>query len=528
MRGDFMAKEHMSPRRAKLSTTLRCTTSTTALVLAGSILTVVGLLATVLLTGSELAYAQETPSPPPAASDLASNSDPDQIPGLDSESNQSMDQNLNRIGSVQDDTLFVSLPQIITAALERNEMLAASSSLSDAASAEALGAWRGFLPRIQIGEFFVRSNNALDAFAFKLNKRAVDPLNDFTPDAINNPPTAEQFNTRFMVMQPIFNGLMGLNGKRAADKAAQAAQFNHKRAEETVVFQAIQSYQGLALAKAFEKVMLVAVTSAEGHVKQAKAMVEAEMATAADLLQAEVFLSNLQQQLIETRNMMAVAGENIKLLTAIHTQIPLAPALMLSDQQLDSLPAELDLTAIIQRPDLQAHKLRTEAAGKMVNVAWGAVIPHINLSVQKDLFGERIFSDDADSWRLGIFGTWDIFSGLENVGNIKKAKAEKRAAEYMYDFETRQARVQATQAWLEAKAALEKVNVSRDAVAAAQEGLRIVSNQYREGLASMIDLLDTQAAATRAEGNLVQALHDYQVGLARLEYAGAREYPVQN
>ncbi len=63
--------------------------------------------------------------------------------------------------------------------------------------------------------------------------------------------------------------------------------------------------------------------------------------------------------------------------------------------------------------------------------------------------------------------------------------------------------------------------MARDAVAAAREGLRIVTNQYREGLASMVDLLDTQAAATMAEGNLVQARHDLAVGLANLEFSGA-------
>jgi len=63
--------------------------------------------------------------------------------------------------------------------------------------------------------------------------------------------------------------------------------------------------------------------------------------------------------------------------------------------------------------------------------------------------------------------------------------------------------------------------VAREAVDAARTGLKIVSNQYREGLASMVNLLDTQAYATQAEGNLVQALHDFSVGLANLEFAGA-------
>ena len=62
------------------------------------------------------------------------------------------------------------------------------------------------------------------------------------------------------------------------------------------------------------------------------------------------------------------------------------------------------------------------------------------------------------------------------------------------------------------------------AVDAARASLRIVSNQYREGLATMVDLLDVQAAATGAEGDLVQARHDYRVDLARLSHAAGRSY----
>ena len=54
---------------------------------------------------------------------------------------------------------------------------------------------------------------------------------------------------------------------------------------------------------------------------------------------------------------------------------------------------------------------------------------------------------------------------------------------------------------------------------AAGESLRIVSDQYGEGLASMTDLLDVQAAEIAAAGGLAQANHDYHVSLARLAYA---------
>ncbi len=421
------------------------------------------------------------------------------------------------IGAARGDTLFVTLDKVRAAALAHNEMLAASDAMADAAAGDALGAWKGFLPRVQLGEFFLRSDDPLNMFGFKLNKRVVAPQH-FDPAFLNDPPIEENNITRVQVMQPLFNGGMEWYGKAAADAMAGAARHDHRRAAETVEFQAIQAYEGLVLAKAFERVMLDAVAAGEAHVRQAQSMVDAEMATEADLLQARVHLSGLRQKLIEARNLIALAGENIELLTAVRTDLPLAPAGGFVEPAA-AAPLPDAAAAPAARADVLAQRERARAAGRMVGVARGSLLPHVNLSLQRDWYGESLFSDDATSWTLGVYATWDVFSGLEDWGRIRKARAERRAAEHMYDFQLRRAGVEAVQARLDAGAAAEKVGVARDAVAAARESLRIVTSQYREGLASMVDLLDVQAAATAAEGSLVQALHDYNVGLARLTYA---------
>jgi outer membrane protein TolC len=430
-----------------------------------------------------------------------------------------------RLGRVAGDTLFVQRDSVITMALERNEMLAASGAMRDAAAAEAQGAWRAFLPQVQVGSYFLRSDDALSSFGFKLQNRSVSQA-DFFPPSLNDPGETNNFITRLQLLQPIFNGGSGLGGKRAADAMSRAAEHQHARAAETVRYHAVQAYEGLALAGSFEKVMEAAVASAEGHVRQARSMAANGMATEADVLQAQVFLSGLQQQLITTRHQMALAGENIKLLTAVTTPLRLAV-----DRNGDAgdlvVPEPGDDPALIAgRNDLLARRAQAEAADRMVAVATGAVLPHVNLSLQRDFYSQdNLFGDDARSWSLGVYATWDIFKGMQNIGEIKKARADRRAAQHMVDFETRQASVQAREAWLNLTAAREKVDVARGAVEAAREGLRIVTNQYREGLAGMVDLLDTQAAATMAEGRLVHALHDYQVGLAQLQYAGAATGP---
>jgi len=429
------------------------------------------------------------------------------------------------LGTVRGDTLYLNRDQVVAQALARNEMLAASGAMRDAAAADAQGAWRAFLPQVQVGSYFLRSDDALTSFAATLQNRSVTQA-DFYPPTLNNPGESNNFITRLQVLQPIFNGGMGYGGKKAANAMSRAAEHQHARAGETVRFHAIQAYEGLALAGSFEKVMLAAVASAEGHVNQARSMADNGMATEADVLQAKVFLSGLQQQLIETRNQMAIAAENIKLLTATTTSLPLAAINVTDSGDMMNPDGVTNPVALAGRPDLLARQAQAEAADQMVTVATGSVLPHVNMSLQRDYYSrDNLFGDDARSWTLGVYATWDIFKGMQNIGQIKKAKADRRAAEHMVDFETRQASVEATEAWLNLKAAHEKVAVAQGAVDAAREGLRIVSNQYREGLAGMVDLIDTQTAATMAEGRLVHALHDYQVGLARLEFTGAVSAP---
>ena len=97
-----------------------------------------------------------------------------------------------RIGEIHSDTLYVARDKIIALALEQNEMLAASGAMRDAAGADATAALRAFLPQVQLGSFFLRSDDALNSFGYKLQNRAVTPQ-DFNPINLNNPGETNQF-----------------------------------------------------------------------------------------------------------------------------------------------------------------------------------------------------------------------------------------------------------------------------------------------------------------------------------------------
>ena len=85
--------------------------------------------------------------------------------------------------------------------------------------------------------------------------------------------------------------------------------------------------------------------------------------------------------------------------------------------------------------------------------------------------------------------------------------------------------VDVRESFLEAGAAKKMIAVARQAESQAEESLRFVENQYREGLATITDLLDTELARTNARLSLVTALYEYNAALAKLSMVTGG-YPV--
>ena len=69
------------------------------------------------------------------------------------------------------------------------------------------------------------------------------------------------------------------------------------------------------------------------------------------------------------------------------------------------------------------------------------------------------------------------------------------------------------------------MEVSREAEAQAEEGLRIIKNRYENGLTTVTDLLRAELALTGAKTNQLRALFDQRVSVANLELQSGRLSP---
>jgi outer membrane protein TolC len=77
-------------------------------------------------------------------------------------------------------------------------------------------------------------------------------------------------------------------------------------------------------------------------------------------------------------------------------------------------------------------------------------------------------------------------------------------------------------AWADLRAARERIDVAKAAVAEAEESLRITQNRYESGLSNVTDLLRNETALLESRTRYLAAVHDERIAATMLELAAGR------
>jgi outer membrane protein TolC len=180
-----------------------------------------------------------------------------------------------------------------------------------------------------------------------------------------------------------------------------------------------------------------------------------------------------------------------------------------------------------QRPERAALLKRIGASDERGKAAAGGERPAISAVGGVDYANPnpRIFPREGvwqASWDAGVNVTWALFDGGRVRSEIAEAAAAGRAArERLNDFDAALA-VEVRQRRREAEAARAAIAAAADAVRAATEARRVVSERFTAGVATSTDVLDAQVALLQAELDRTQALAAAHLADARLTRAIGR------
>lgn len=321
---------------------------------------------------------------------------------------------------------------------------------------------------------------------------------------------------------PLFAGGRLTAGYRQANFNLRATREAIRQARHETVLSVKKGYYGYLLARRFIEVSEEALALAEGHYKNVKNLAEVGMASKFDLLRSEVETANLKPQLLRARNALAVAELGLKTILGLDLDQPVEIR-----GELGFTPAELDIEkaleeALARRPDLAQVQLQRRMAGESLKIARGGGLPTLAVG--------GAYNTWADAFKF-TKGTWEdyysvslvldvpLFHGLRSHAQVGQSKALVRQLEHTQKGLAELVKFEVRQAVLNYSQARETLVSQEKNVDQAREAVRIAEINYREGLATNLDVSGAQVALSQALTNHAQALFDCAVALAEFEKA---------
>ena len=172
------------------------------------------------------------------------------------------------------------------------------------------------------------------------------------------------------------------------------------------------------------------------------------------------------------------------------------------------LPANLSADLLGRRPDLQAARLRAEAAGKRIDVAKAGFYPNINLSAfigLQSLGLGNLTKSGSDTGQGGLAVSLPIFEGGRLQGAYKGARGDYDAAVAAYDGTLVRALQEVADAAAGQRALTARLAAARESLTAGESAYRVARLRYEGGLTSYLTLLTAEDAVI-AQRRLVAQL----------------------
>jgi outer membrane protein TolC len=413
----------------------------------------------------------------------------------------------------------LTLEDAVKLALKQHPAMEASDAGVKAAATKMDQARAGYLPKLNYTESWQRSNNPVFVFSSLLTQHQftessflIGPLN--RPDAMNN------FQSRISVEQPIYDAGMTRKATRAAELGREMATEQGRRTSMEVIAGVARAYYGAVLAADALKVAEEARKSAEADLARAETIRAAGMSTDADVLSIRVHLAAVKEQLIRRTNDvdLARAALNDAVGAPLNQRYDLSTPL--TAVPVPAVPLEeYSKRGLLERPELRQARLATQIGETQASLARSSLLPTVFFQAAFEADRQRFVDRGGANWLGAVGMRWNIFNGGEDKARIEEARQQTRQAQALARRGESAVRLQVESAYLDWKAAQERIEVASATVAAAEESLRITQNRYANGLATVTDLLRTETALLETRTRKLAAVHDQRLAAAMLELA---------
>ncbi|MDG6779054.1 TolC family protein [Thiomicrorhabdus sp. zzn3] len=385
------------------------------------------------------------------------------------------------------------------------------------------------LPQITASFTASNSDNPLNVFGMKLQQRdasfadfgfaefdSTNPnLLNVVPDDLNHPDARTDFNTRLEMLIPVYNGGKISSYQKQAKSMIDAAQHGDEAVRQMLTFNVYKAYEAVHTARAYIEVAQKAVLAADSYVKTTANLVEQGVLVRSELLSAKVNQSNARMALEKAQNQEKVALESLKMLMAMDSvqtlDIGKRVDMEMPADNLDDMIA----MALAKNPQLEAKRYQVNSSYAAVGASKAGLYPSFNVMARQDWNDDQVGFNNASYTVAGVV-SWKITDFGVTSSGVDKANAAAKAEEYQLRSQENQVRLNLITAWNNLDVAKKQVHVNQLAVEQAEEAQRLVLKRYKNGVATMTEVLASQALLDKARAEVVAATYEKNIQTATL------------
>ncbi|WP_341527971.1 TolC family protein [Nostoc sp. UHCC 0302] len=308
---------------------------------------------------------------------------------------------------------------------------------------------------------------------------------------------------------------------RQAEEQERADELAVETQDETIRLNVATDYYNLQQADEQVRIAQSAVTNAQASLRDAEALERAGVGTRFDVLRSQVNLANSQQDLTNAISQQQTARR--QLATRINltqsVNISAADPVQLAGLWNQTLEQSIIL-AFQNRPELQQQLAQRNISEQQRRQALAELGPQFSVVASYNLLDQ--FDDQVsvtDGYSVGVQASLNLFDGGAARARAAQARANIAIAETQFGEQRNQIRFQVEQAFSTQQANLNNVQTANTALEQAREALRLARLRFQAGVGTQTDVINSENDLTRAEGNRVQAILDYNRALAQLQRA---------
>ncbi|MFB6276283.1 MAG: TolC family protein, partial [Halothece sp.] len=296
-----------------------------------------------------------------------------------------------------------------------------------------------------------------------------------------------------------------------------------EQAAEQLRLDVTNAYYDVQEAKAQVEIARAAVEDAKQSVRDAKLLQEAGLGTRFDVLQAEVDLRNEEQNLTRAISRQKTRRRQLAEVLGLSQQKEVTAATPPQVAGSWDLSLEKSIVKAFQnRAELQQQLARRKIGKENQDIALANVKPQVSLFTRynvTNVIDDGVGNDTGvgDGLAMGVRLQWNFYDGGQSQARARQAKIDVALAENRFDQLRNQIRRQVEQAFFQLKSNKDNIDTARLAVEQAEESLRLARLRFQAGVGTQTDVINAQSALTRARGNLLRAIIDYNRSLAELK-----------